>query len=181
MMYFFNPKLQECKEFKDSYIEIAEKLYGMIKVGAIDCLNEEELCEEFSAFDVPQILIFTEAYQDEGERFRGEMKAGNIINAAAKKMQNFVSSVNNDNYESWSERERETKHKIILFTDKKATPTVFKALSKKHLDRLNFGEIKQSEEQLIKKFGIETFPTIIALTEPEEFRGDKYEGEMSPD
>lgn len=61
-MYFFNPKLQECKDFKESYVSIAEKLYGMIKVGAIDCLNEEELCEEFGAFDVPQVLIFTEAY-----------------------------------------------------------------------------------------------------------------------
>ena len=58
----------------------------MIKVGAIDCLHEEELCEEFSAFDVPQIVIFTESYSDDGERFRGEMKSGNIINAAAKKM-----------------------------------------------------------------------------------------------
>ena len=86
ILYFFNPKLQECKDFKESYVEIAEKLYGMIKVGAIDCLHEEELCEEFSAFDVPQIVIFTEAYSDDGERFRGEMKSGNIINAAAKKM-----------------------------------------------------------------------------------------------
>jgi len=53
IMYFFNPKLQECKDFKETYVSVAEKLYGMIKVGAIDCLREEELCEEFSAFDVP--------------------------------------------------------------------------------------------------------------------------------
>ena len=153
----------------------------MIKVGAIDCLNEEELCEEFSAFDVPQVVIFTEAYNDDGERYRGEMKSASIMNAAAKKMQNFVSSVNSGNYESWYERERETKNKIILFTDKKATPTVFKALSKKHLDRLNLGEIKSSEEELVKLFGVESFPTIIALTEPEEYKGEKYEGEMNPD
>ena len=89
-MYFFNPKLQECKDFKESYVEIAEKLYGMIKVGAIDCLHEEELCEEFSVFDVPQIVIFTESYSDDGERFRGEMKSGNIINAAAKKCKTLL-------------------------------------------------------------------------------------------
>ena len=70
------------------------------------------------------------------------MKAEPIINAAAKKMQNFVSSVNKENYDSFAERDRMTKHKILLFTDKKATPTVFKALSKKHIDRLNFGEVK---------------------------------------
>lgn len=83
------------------------------------------------------------------------MKAESIINAAAKKMQNFVSSVNKDNYDSFVERERTAKHKILVFTDKKSTPTIFKALSKKHIDRLTFGEVKSSEEELIQKFGVE--------------------------
>lgn len=30
IIYFFNPKLEECKNFKDDYVSIAEKLYGMI-------------------------------------------------------------------------------------------------------------------------------------------------------
>ena len=53
ILYFFNPKLDECKKFKDDYIKVAEKLYGIITVGAIDCLSEEELCEEFGVFDIP--------------------------------------------------------------------------------------------------------------------------------
>jgi len=109
------------------------------------------------------------------------MKAEAIINAAAKKMQNFVSSANKENYDTFAERDRATKHKILLFTDKKATPTVFKALSKKHIDRLNFGEIKQGEEELLKLFGVTTFPTILALTEPEDYKGEQYEGEMTVD
>lgn len=104
-----------------------------------------------------------------------------IMNAAAKKMQSFVSNVNEQNYGSFIERERATKHKILLFTEKKSTPTVYKALSKKYLDRLNFGEIKQAEEELVKRFGIETFPTIVALTDPENYIGEKYEGEMKID
>lgn len=74
-----------------------------------------------------------------------------------------------------------SKHKILLFTDKKSTPTVFKALSKKHIERLNFGEIKQAEAELVKEFGVEAFPTIIALTDPENYKGEKYEGEMTVD
>ena len=77
------------------------------------------------------------------------MTASNIMNAAAKKMQNFVSVVTSTNLDSFLERDRATKHKIILFTEKKATPTVYKALSKKYLERLNFGEVKKSDEDLI--------------------------------
>jgi len=52
-LYFFNPKLKECQTFKDEYIQLSSKLYGVIKVGAIDCLTEEELCEEFGVYDIP--------------------------------------------------------------------------------------------------------------------------------
>ena len=35
--------------------EIASKYYGIIKVAGIDCLEEEEVCEEFIAFETPSI------------------------------------------------------------------------------------------------------------------------------
>ena len=181
IIYFFNPKLEECKKFKEEFVSVSERLYGMIKVGAIDCLHEEELCEEFSVYQVPSILIFSENFVDDGDKYEGTMSANNIMNAAAKKMQNFVNVVTSANLDSFIERDRATKHKIILFTEKKATPTVYKALSKKYLERLNFGEVKQSEETLVQQFGITAFPTIIALTDPESLGYDKYEGEINID
>ena len=180
-MYFFNPSLKECKEFKDTYVEVAERLYGIIKVGAIDCQSEEELCEEFGAYDIPQISIFQENYSDDGERFHDELKVEKIMNAASKKMKNFVQVVSDDNYDNFVQRERLTKNKVLLFTDKKSTPTLFKALSKKYLDRLNLGEVKQTSTDLISKFKVSQFPTIIALTNPEDYEGEKYEGDMKVD
>ena len=91
---------------------------------------------------MPQILIFSENFQDDGEKFAGAMNANAIMNAAVKKMQSFVSVVSDENYDTFVERERATKHKILLFTEKKTTPTVFKALSKTYLNKLMFGEVK---------------------------------------
>jgi len=68
-----NAKKEEVTAFKDEYVLTAEKLYGIIKVAAIDCGKEEELCEEFGVFDIPQIMIYTENTTEDGERFRGEM------------------------------------------------------------------------------------------------------------
>jgi hypothetical protein len=61
-------------------------MYGIIKVGAINCLNEEELCEEFGAFEIPQIIIFSESFAEEGERYRGKEDLNSLANAAARKM-----------------------------------------------------------------------------------------------
>jgi len=181
VLYFFDAKKKECQDFKEEYSALADKLYGIIKVGAIDCKNEEELCEEFSIYDNPQVMIYSENYGDDGERFRGKMQQGPIANAAAKKMQSFVSFVSDGNYLSFVDRERMEKNKVLLFTDKKSTPAVFKALSKKYLGKLIFGEVRKSDTDLCEKFGITVFPTIMALTDPDNHAGEAYSADFKVD
>ena len=48
-------------------------MYDIIKVGAIDCDEDEEVCEEFSVYSVPTIMIFTENINDDGEKYTGKM------------------------------------------------------------------------------------------------------------
>lgn len=57
-------------------------------------------------YDTPKIMIFSENYSDEGELYSGTMKMGPIANAAARKMQSFVSFVSNSNYDSFVDRDR---------------------------------------------------------------------------
>jgi len=66
----------------------------------------------------------------------------NISTAAAKKMQSFVRTVNNDNYNSFVDEQPE-KMKILYFTERKTTAPLFKSLSKTYKDKLVFGEVKK--------------------------------------
>ena len=99
IVYFFNPKLPECQQFADQYKKMAEKLYGIVKIASLNCHFEQELCEEFAVYDPPQILIFTENFKDDGEKYVGAMDWNQIANAAARKMQNFVQVVTLPNYD----------------------------------------------------------------------------------
>ena len=125
-------------------------------------------------------MIFSESIKEDGERYRGKENLRSMANAAAKKMQNFVSIVTESNYESFCEREK-TKYHVVFFTDKKATPAIVKSISKKYLDRLSIGEIRSSEATLVQKFGIESFPTLVVLTDTESFKVEKYNGEFKAD
>ena len=60
-------------------------------------------------------------------------------------MQSFVSLVNKDNYQSFVERDP-TKYKVLLFTERKSTAPIFKALSKQFKDKLLFGEVRKSSD-----------------------------------
>ena len=93
-------------------------------------------------------MIFSESMKEDGERYRGKENKDSMANAAAKKMQNFVSTVTESNYASFCEREK-TKYHVVFFTNKTATPAMVKYLSKKYLDRLSIGEIRSSEATLV--------------------------------
>lgn len=90
-------------------------------------------------------MIFSENYSDQGERYTGVMEWSPIANVASKKMQNFVSIVAESNFEVFKVREA-TKHHVLLFTDKRSTPALFKALSKKYLNKLYFGEVRATSK-----------------------------------
>jgi hypothetical protein len=42
--------------------------------------------------------------------------------------------------------DRSDKTKVLYFTDKKTTSATMKALSKKYLDKLSFGEVRATDE-----------------------------------
>ena len=81
-------------------------MFGILKVGALDCHEEEELCEEFAVYDTkeaPKIKIFTENSHDDGTRYEGKKEWKAISAAGAAKMQSFVSVVTDENYEKFIE------------------------------------------------------------------------------
>jgi len=178
VIYFYKAGQREKKKVLEEYMAVAEKLSGIIKVAAMDCVAEEELCEEFGARQLPSLMIYNENKGEAGVKYKGKMEQGPIAGAASKRMQSFVDSVTEKNYDWFVYREVAEKHKVLLFTDKKSTPAIFKALSKKYEKEMLFGMVEESETGLIEKFKVTSFPTIMVLTDPEAHTGDIYKGEL---
>lgn len=55
------------------------------------------------------------------------------------------------------------KPKVLLFTDKKGTPAIYKALSS-HFDKtLLFGLIRDSESGLVSKYKVKSYPSLFLI------------------
>jgi len=67
-------------------VTASEKLYGIIKVAGINCVEEEAVCDEFTVFDKHSILIFTESQKDEGEKYKGKEDWKALADVATRKM-----------------------------------------------------------------------------------------------
>lgn len=67
------------------------------------------------------------------------------------------------------------KPKVLLFTDKKGTPLVYKALSS-HFDKtLLFGLIRDTETGLSSRFKVKSYPTFM-LIKTKDAKPIKYDG-----
>ena len=162
------------KIFKD----FASKTYGIFKVGSVNCINDEEICDEYNVHSTPKILFFPESSKEE-VTYKGKIEFGAMFKYGNKAMQNFVRVINKDNFNDYLQNKPEIYH-ILLFTSKKSTPPLFKAFSKFYVGKLSFGEVRESEKELMQKFKVRKTPKIIVLDdngeEEEEFKDEmKYE------
>ena len=176
---FFKSNDKNFKPMQELIKTLAEKTYGIFKVGAINCKSDEEICDEFSVHSTPKIFYFPENGNEEVE-YKGQKEWEKIFKFGATKMQSFVRVINKDNYGDFVVS-HPSQHKVLLFTSKKVTPPLFKALSKHFLGKLSFGEVRQTETELIQKFGIKSFPTLFVITDEENHQGVTYTEQLNRD
>ena len=178
-VYFFKSKDGGFQDTKKKIVDIASQSYGIFNFGAVNCKDDEEICEDYSVYSTPKVIYFPDSGSDE-EEYKGPIEFQSIFKYGAKLMQNFVRVINKDNYNDFMSTHSERYH-VLLFTSKKITPPLFKALSKDYLNHLSFGEIRQTEIELIKTFNINSFPTLIIITEPEINEVDTFKEDLKYD
>ena len=69
--------------------------------------------------------------------------------------------VNNENFDNF--KLRADLNKVLLFTNKKASPLMFRGLSGYFYDRLHFGVVQDTEKALCERLNIKTFPTLMVI------------------
>jgi thioredoxin-like negative regulator of GroEL len=176
---FYHPNNQACKNLKDEWINIANKLYGIVRIAAINCDEEEELCDEYKIKAHPSILYFPDNTALNHEVYKGEKVYQKISDFAISRMQSFVRFVNSNNFEEYKATEPDSA-KILLFTEKKTTPPILKVLSKEFKGKVVFGEVRSSDSALVSQFNVKSFPAIVGISDPNvvytgEYNRDKLE------
>mmetsp|Transcript_37519 Transcript_37519/g.6746 ORF Transcript_37519/g.6746 Transcript_37519/m.6746 type:complete len:210 (+) Transcript_37519:461-1090(+) len=174
MIKFYHPGCSHCKSMKEEWLKLADKLYGIIKVAAVNCSDEEELCEEYDVKSYPTILMFPDNTAKKYEVYKGKRTYEDFSNFAISQMTSFVRFVNSSNFADFYSKEPD-QAKVLLFTTRKTTPPLLMALSKELKGKVVFGEVKSTDEGLTKQYGVTEFPTILGLKS--EAEGKRFEGE----
>ena len=91
-VYFYRKGDQNYEKYVNTMIEFAEKTEGLFNAGAVNCIKDEEICEEFEVAETPSIIFFSENEKDYN-RYEGKVDFNSLFNYATKRMSYYVNEI----------------------------------------------------------------------------------------
>ena len=176
-VYFYKQGDQDYDRYVKTMIEFADKTEGLFNAGAVNCINDEEICDEFDVAQTPTIVYFSEN-ENEHSRYKGKIEYTSLFNYATNRMSYYVNEITKDKLNNFFSKKKDKYH-VILFTSKNTTPSMYKALSKYFINKLIFGEVKQTEKDLIELYNVKSFPSLIVVLDEEKNKKNVYKGKIT--
>ncbi|KAF8544239.1 thioredoxin-like protein [Trichophaea hybrida] len=178
---FYAPWCGHCQNLKPVYNKLAESLQGIVKVAAIDCDDEKNkrTCGEHGVQGFPTLKIFKPSKtkgKPSVEDYNGERTAKAISDAVLKRVPDHVTKLTGSTFDDFLEKKNETA-KAILFTNKAKTSPLWKSMAIDFLGVISFGQVHEKEKEVVEKFGIIKYPTIVFLPGGDA-EGVVYEGQL---
>jgi len=163
---FFAPWCGHCKSFAPQYETAATNMKGLVKVGAIDCDQEKELCGGFGIKGFPTVKIFKPSGNSKKpptpEDYNGQRTAAALAKYATDMMPSYVTVLIKKNHDEFLEKNTELPI-VISFTEKEKTTSLYKGLSAEFKNRLVLTEVRKTEKALVERYEVKSFPTVLVL------------------
>jgi thiol-disulfide isomerase/thioredoxin len=149
----------------------------MFRITAIDCEQFGSVCTKEGVTKFPTFRVYPAFPAPTQDFDESPIDMDKLKKLAAKFVGNRVVEVNQNNFDTFV-NDNPGKPKVLLFSDKKGVPLIFKALSS-HFDKtLLFGLIRETETGLMSKYKVKSFPAVFMIKEkdgkPQKYEGKEY-------
>ncbi|CAG8452461.1 7070_t:CDS:2 [Paraglomus brasilianum] len=182
LVEFFAPWCPHCQSITQEYKNAAATLKGLVKVASVDC-NEDTnrgLCQEFEIQGFPTIKLFPSrrvpdrrnpaTYTKKPKLYSGQRTAKAFVDYVLAELPSYVQPISN----KYPTKKSLTINEFLEKNDR--TTPLYKVLSADYRGGL-FGEVRQKETEIVSRFNVTTFPTLLIIpkgeTEPIKYEG-KY-------
>ncbi|KAH3763734.1 ER-resident thioredoxin protein [Pelomyxa schiedti] len=190
LVEFYAPWCGHCKALAPEYVKAAQNLHGLVEVGAVNCDEQKELCGAFEVQGFPTIKIFghepkkaEKGLYKEPIDYNGPRTAAGLANTALSYIPDFVSVVTSGSEDGFFAKNKGV-GKVLLFSEKDKPANLYKSLAVDFGRVLKFGLVKSTNKELVEKYQITKFPTLIITNENDEtleiFKGNIAHAELYP-
>jgi protein disulfide-isomerase A6 len=96
------------------------------------------------------------------EDYQGPRTAKGIVDAVVDKIPNHVKRLQSSMFDEWL-ADKSIAAKAVLFTDKGTTSALLRAVAIDFLGVIKVGQVRNKEADLVEKYGITKFPSIVLI------------------
>lgn len=171
LVKFYGPRCRYCQELVGQWKDLASRLYGIVKIAAVNCDEAESLCVDYNIKKYPVIIYFPDNTLIDHEVYQGEKNVDKLSEFALSKVTGFLRFVNFNNIDEFLQSDMD-KVKLLTFTDAKESPYLIKVLSKEFKEKAVFGHARSTDSILVSRYGITQYPSLLTVS-PVGF--EKYE------
>lgn len=174
IVHFYRENDTKSRHFVEELNTLAKDWQGAFVIGSVNCDTQESLCETQDIRTVPMVKVYPPLPSPIYE-YEGEKTAKKLISKLANYLNPKVTELFNDSIKAFLEARPGTP-KILLFTERSETPTIYRALSNVLSETLDFGIIRKEESSLVSQYKITSFPKLLLIKS--DGKVQPYEGEM---
>jgi protein disulfide-isomerase A6 len=177
VVIFYSPGCSECTSLKSIFKEFAETFAvpGLVEVAALNCKTYSSRCEkERGARSFPFVSYYGPDNASPSA-YSGQITLPNLKTWILKVMPDFCRKIHTDeDLRQWLVSDDKVP-KILLFTDRKSTPPLMKALSVEFLRRVSLAVVTGVDDQtLANKFGVTSRPTLLHIEDEDSLSANRF-------
>ena len=126
-IHFYSPDDGKSNQLKEVFIELDKEYSGMFKLAGLNCKKYKDLCSKEGVTDFPTYKIYP-PLPAPPMKYEAKIETKNIFSYLGRFIGNKAQELNNNNFDDFISS-RSNIPKILLFTNKKNVPILFKRLS----------------------------------------------------
>lgn len=181
LVEFYAPWCGHCKQLAEKWRKVADALHGVVRVAAVNCEKETEICNNLGVTGYPTIKAF------KGKKwidYNGDRSAVSLKNWALGLIpENNVLLINREAHLKKMKEDIEKSRwnvGIVLLTTKTETPPLFKSLALRYEGRIPFGIVRKADDNkaMADAFNSTSLPMVAALCGGGGQVTIKYDGEL---
>lgn len=178
-LWFFKDDNAADVAFLDEYNKVAGIMKGMAKICAISCTDWPIFCEKNGVKETPTIMMYP-TNPIPAFKWEGKMESKAISAKIGRFMPDLSVKLTQDNIDTFVTTDP-TKPKLMLFSNKKTVPLIWKALSSETVFKrtVKFGFVTEDDKDIVTRFKVKTFPTVMMQRGAKAEVKETYKGEMS--
>jgi thiol-disulfide isomerase/thioredoxin len=126
-IHFYSPDDGKSNQLKEVFIELDKEYSGMFKLAGLNCKKYKDLCSKEGVTEFPTYKIYP-PLPAPPMKYEGKIEPKKIISYLGRFVENKAQELNNNNFDDFISSKSNIP-KILLFTNKKNIPLIFKRLS----------------------------------------------------